>query len=110
AVYVSEWALGGKQFSGLAALADRTEVTSFVVDVKYDTGYLPYRSEVPTAIEIGANTQRRARDIPERLRVMQERGIYPIARIVVAKDPLLASRKPDWSVKHVNGGLWRDRL
>jgi hypothetical protein len=42
--------------------------------------------------------------------VLQEHGIYPIARIVVAKDPLLASRKPAWSVKHVNGGLWHDRL
>ena len=28
----------------------------------------------------------------------------------MAKDPLLASRKPEWSVRHVNGGLWRDRL
>ena len=41
---------------------------------------------------------------------MREHGIHPIARIVVAKDPLLASRKPDWSVRHVDGGLWRDRL
>jgi hypothetical protein len=41
---------------------------------------------------------------------MREHGIFPIARIVVAKDPLLAAKKPEWSVKHVNGGLWRDRL
>ena len=80
------------------------------MDVKDDTGYLTYRSEVPTAIEIGANTQLRARDVRERLRVLREHGIHPIARIVVAKDPLLASRKPGWSVQHVDGGLWRDRL
>ena len=41
---------------------------------------------------------------------MREHGIFPIARIVVAKDPLLASKKPKWSVQHVDGGLWRDRL
>jgi hypothetical protein len=110
ALYVNAWAFGGKRFYDLVKLADRTEVNAFVVDIKDDTGYLTYRSEVATAIEIGANTQRRARDVQERLRVMQEHGIYPIARIVVAKDPLLASRKPEWSVKHVNGGLWRDRL
>src|SRR5437762_4300700 len=40
----------------------------------------------------------------------REHGIHPIARIVVAKDPLLASRKTAWSVQGVNGGLWRDRL
>jgi hypothetical protein len=42
--------------------------------------------------------------------MLQARGIHTIARIVVAKDPLLAQRKPEWAVRHVNGGLWRDRL
>jgi hypothetical protein len=78
--------------------------------VKDDTGYLTYRSSVPTAIAIGGNDQRRARDTEERLRTLQARGIHTIARIVVAKDPLLALRKPEWAVRHVNGGLWRDRL
>jgi hypothetical protein len=110
AIYVNAWAFGGKRFYDLVRLADRTEVNAFVIDVKDDTGYLTYRSEVPTAIEIGANTQRRAPDVQARLQVLREHGIHPIARIVVAKDPLLASRKPSWSVKHVNGGLWRDRL
>ena len=81
-----------------------------MIDVKDDTGYLTYRSTVPTAIQIGANQQLRARDTEARLRILREHGIHPIARIVVAKDPLLASRKPEWSVRNVNGGLWRDRL
>jgi hypothetical protein len=110
AIYVNAWAFGGKRFYDLVKLADRSEINSFVIDVKDDTGYLTYRSEVPTAIQIGGNTQLRARDTRERLRVLREHGIHPIARIVVAKDPLLASKKSAWSVQHVNGGLWRDRL
>jgi hypothetical protein len=110
AIYVNAWAFGGKRFHELVRLADRTEINTFVVDVKDDTGYLTYRSEVPTANEIGANQQLRARDIRDRLRVMREHGIFAVARIVVAKDPLLASKKPQWSVQHVSGGLWRDRL
>lgn len=110
AIYVNAWAFGGKRFYDLVRLADQTEVNAFVIDVKDDTGYLTYRSEVPTAIEIGANTQRRARDVQERLRVLREHGIHPIARIVVAKDPLLAAKKPAWSVQQVGGGLWHDRL
>ena len=110
AIYVNAWAFGGKRFYDLVRLADRTEINAFVIDVKDDTGYLTYRSQVSTAIEIGANTQRRAPDVQARLQVLREHGIHPIARIVVAKDPLLASRKPAWSVQHVNGGLWRDRL
>ena len=110
AVYVNAWAFGGRRFHELVRLADQTEINTFVVDVKDDTGYLTYRSEVPTAVAIGANQQLRARDVRERLRIMREHGIFPVARIVVAKDPLLAAKKPQWSVQHVDGGLWRDRL
>jgi hypothetical protein len=110
AIYVNAWAFGGRRFQELVRLADRSEINSFVVDVKDDTGYLTYRSEVPTAVAIGANQQLRAPDVRDRLRIMREHGIFPVARIVVAKDPLLATKKPQWSVQHVNGGLWRDRL
>ncbi len=110
AVYLNAWVFGGKRFYNLVALADTTEVNAFVIDIKDDTGYLTYRSSVPTAIEIGANKQRRARDTRERLRLLHAKGIYPIARIVVAKDPLLAQEKMEWSVRHLDGGLWRDRL
>jgi hypothetical protein len=110
AIYVNAWAFGGSRLYDLLRLADTTEINSFVIDVKDDTGYLTYRSSVPTAIAIGGNDQRRARDTEERLRTLQARGIHAIARIVVAKDPLLALRKPEWAVRHVNGGLWRDRL
>jgi hypothetical protein len=110
AVYVNAWAFGGSRFWDLVRLADTTEINSFVVDIKDDTGYLTYRSGVPTAIAIGANGQIRARDAEARLRVLHAHGIHAIARIVVAKDPLLASRKPGWSVQDVGGGLWRDRL
>jgi len=110
AVYVNAWAFGGARFWNLVRLADSTEVNSFVIDIKDDTGFLTYRSAVPTAMAIGANGQIRARDTQARLRTLHEHGIHAIARIVVAKDPLLAARKPNWSVQDVNGGLWRDRL
>ena len=110
AVYVNAWAFGSSRLWNLVRLADSTEINSFVIDVKDDTGYLTYRSEVPTAIEIGANAQLRAKDATDRLRTLHAHGIHTIARIVVAKDPLLAARKPAWSVKDTGGGLWRDRL
>ena len=110
AVYVNAWAFGGARFWDLVRLADSTEINSFVIDIKDDTGFLTYRSSVPTAIAIGANGQIRARDAQARLRALHAHGIHAIARIVVAKDPLLAAHKPDWSVQDVGGGLWRDRL
>jgi hypothetical protein len=35
--------------------------------------------------------------------------MHPVARIVVAKDPLLARRKPGWAIHDIDGGMWRDR-
>ena len=109
ALYVNAWAFGTQRFSRLLDLVSGTEVNSLVIDVKDDTGYLTYRSEVPTAIEIGANTQLRARDTRARVEEMRLRGLHPIARIVVAKDPLLALRKPQWAIQDRRGGLWKDR-
>jgi hypothetical protein len=109
AVYLNAWVFGGSRFYDLVRLADTTEINAFVIDVKDDTGYLTYRSAVQTAIEIGANSELRAPDVRERLQLLHAHGIYPIARIVVAKDPLLATQKTGWSIHHTAGGLWRDR-
>lgn len=110
ALYVNAWAFGSPKFWQLVRLADETEINAFVVDVKDDTGCLLYPSAVPTAQEIGANGCTRARDARARIDTMLSHGIYPIARIVVAKDPRLAEHKPRWSVHLANGELWRDRI
>jgi len=109
AIYVNAWAFGSSRFYDLIRLVEGTEVNSFVIDIKDDTGYLTYRSNVPTAISIGANTELRAPDTRARLRTLQARGIHPIARIVVAKDPLLARQRPAWAIHDLHGGPWLDR-
>jgi hypothetical protein len=110
ALYVNAWAFGGSKLWSLVSLADSTEINAFVVDVKDDTGCLLYPSDVVVAQQIGATKCVRTRDVKSRLDTLHAHGIYAIARIVVAKDPLLAERRPAWSVQHVNGGLWRDRI
>src|SRR5436189_893120 len=110
-LYVNAWAFGSPKLWHLVRLADETEINAFVIDVKDDTGCLLYPSAVPTAEQIGANKCVRAKDAKARLDTLAAHGIYPIARIVVAKDPLLAERKASWSVKDRDtGGLWRDRI
>ena len=110
-LYVNAWAFGSPKLWQLVRLADETEVNAFVIDVKDDTGCLLYQSSVPTAEQIGANKCVRTKDVRSRLDTLSAHGIYPIARIVVAKDPLLAEHKPVWSIKdRTTGGLWRDRI
>ncbi|HEX9704135.1 MAG TPA: putative glycoside hydrolase [Gemmatimonadales bacterium] len=111
ALYVNAWAFGSTKLWHLVRLADSTEINALVVDVKDDTGCLLYPSAVATARAIGAGACARTKTIRERLDTLHAHGIYPIARIVVAKDPLLAERKHGWAVRErETGELWRDRI
>jgi hypothetical protein len=111
-LYVNRWAALGRKMWELIDIAKRTEVNALVIDVKDDRGLMLYRSNVPLAREIGADTLQpisyaRVRAI---LDTMRAHNIYPIARIVVAKDPLLADRKREWAVKRKSDGTpWLDR-
>jgi len=118
-LYVNRWAALGRKMDQLIDLAKRTEVNALVIDVKDDRGFVLYKSRVPLAIEIGADTNsamshRKLRAI---LDTMIANRIFPIARIVVAKDPLLASKKLEWAIKRrdnlqpwldKNGNPWLD--
>jgi hypothetical protein len=85
----------------LIDVARTTEVNALVLDVKDDRGFVLYRSRVPLARQIGADTNMpmRAERVRAILDTMRAHGIYPIARIVVAKDPLLAEHRLDWAIK-----------
>lgn len=110
ALYVNAWAFSSNRLWQLVRLVDSTDVNALVVDVKDDTGCLLYRSKVPTARAIGTDQCARTNDIQARLDTLHAHGVYAIARIVVAKDPLLAERHRAWSVHEREGGLWRDRI
>ena len=111
-LYVNRWAALGRRMNELIDVAKRTEVNALVIDVKDDRGFVLYDSRVPLAKEIGADTNsvmshRKLRAI---LDTMVAHRIYPIARIVVVKDPLLATKKPEWSIKRKSDMLpWLDK-
>lgn len=110
ALYVNAWAFSGNRLWQIVRMIDGTEINSLVIDVKDDTGCLLYHSQVETARLIGADACTRVKDVQARLDTLHAHGIYAIARIVVAKDRLLAEGKASWSVKSTGGGLWRDRI
>jgi hypothetical protein len=100
-LYVNRWAAIGPKMWQLIDVAKRTEVNALVIDVKDDRGLVLYRSRVPLAREIGADTLMTmpATRLRAVLDSMRAHDIYPIARIVVVKDPLLASAKLDWAIR-----------
>jgi hypothetical protein len=111
ALYVNGWAAGSRsRMAELIRVASETEINAFVVDIKESDTYLTYRgTQIPLAIEIGADQRPASIWFPELVKLLQEEGIYPIARIVVFKDRMLAEKRPDLAIRHVNGGVWKDQ-
>jgi hypothetical protein len=108
-IYTTGWIAGSVNgFSRLIHFIDETEVNSLVVDIKDDTGTLSFKTDIPLANEIGASIKKIA-DPVKLMNTLREHHIFPIARIVVFKDPYLAAHKPEWAVKDIGGGLWKDR-
>lgn len=112
ALYITYYGLASaKLMPHVQTLLETTELNAVVIDVKGDRGKIPYRSQVQTAIDIGAaNDPVLIKDWPAMMRWFQERNIYTIARIVMFKDEPLAAGKPEWAV--IDGAtdeVWRDK-
>jgi hypothetical protein len=91
ATYMTYFAIGGDDYrQDMYRLLDTTEVNAVVIDVKGDYGLLSYRSQVPLAEQIGANSAPTIDDVDGLLRSLHQHGAYAIARIVVFKDNILA--------------------
>lgn len=111
ALYVNGWAAGGRtRMRELIRIADETEINAFVVDIKESDTYLTHDSTgIALAKEIGADTMPRSKWLPELVDTLIAHGIYPIARIVVFKDRMLAEKKPELAIRHVDGSIWMDQ-
>jgi hypothetical protein len=108
-IYVNAWAAGSsRRMDALVELARRTEVNTFVIDVKDASGYVSYPTDVRLAREVGADGEIRIRNIRRLLHRLEEEGIYPVARIVVFKDPVLAERWSEVAVQDSTGAPWVD--
>lgn len=108
-IYLNAWMAGSRvRREALIDLARRTEVNTFVIDVKDATGYVSYTTGVGLAREIGADQELRIDGMRALLERLEEEGIYPIARIVVFKDRLLARKRPEHAVQDSAGGVWVD--
>ncbi len=106
AIYVSG-PVGGSDalWADKLQIVESTEVNAIVLDLKDSTGRVFYDTNVAMASTIGAKDPKF--DARQRLKEMDDRGIYTIARIVVFEDPLLANARQDLAIHDLTtGGLW----
>lgn len=103
-IYLTAHSAGGARFETLLDLLDRTELNSMVIDIKDDHGYLTYRPDEDSPYyDIARNF---IGDPEEMMRTLEEHEIYPIARVVVFKDTVLANMRPEWSFIEPNGEVY----
>lgn len=102
-IYVTGNSAGGDRFETLLDLIETTELNTMVIDIKEDNGNLTFMPEEGSPYEdIAMNFI----DDPEAMmEVLEENNIYPIARIVVFKDNVLAQERPDLSFTQ-GGEVW----
>jgi len=110
ALYLSIYGAGSHTLRGNAlALARRGAVNALVMDIKGDSGLIPYPSAVKLAQQDGARRITTIPDLAAFVRMLHAQGIYAIARIVTFKDNALASIRPDLAIHTSDGELFRDR-
>ncbi|MCO0600863.1 putative glycoside hydrolase [Peribacillus butanolivorans] len=95
-IYVTGPAAGGNKFNELIKYVDETDLNAMVIDIKDDRGNVTYKSEDPDSPYAGIGKDH-IKNPKEMLGKMADKQIYPIARVVVFKDTLLAKEKPEWS-------------
>ena len=111
ALYLTFWGAHpqSKTLQRILKIIDETEVNAIVVDVKNEFGLTSYKASHHKEDAIDIWYRRTIKDIEAFMKVMKERNIYMIARIVVFKDALQADNHPDRALKLPNGEIWRNR-
>ncbi|MBM7571535.1 hypothetical protein JOC48_002031 [Aquibacillus albus] len=104
-IYVTGPVAGGSRFQEILDLVENTDLNAMVIDVKEDNGNLTFRPEEGSPYEEFAHNY--ISEPREMLELLEEKGIYPIARIVVFKDTLLAEKRPDLSFTK-DGQVWKN--
>lgn len=110
ALYLSFWGASGnsKTMKKIFKIIENTEVNAIVVDIKSEYGSTLYKTSFKQANSYGAHTNRTNRNISRFMKMMQDRNIYTIARIVTFKDEIQASNNPHYAIKNAKGEIWRN--
>ena len=110
ALYLTFWGANNnsKTLKKILNIIDKTEVNAIVMDVKNEYGSTSFLTSFKEANSYGAHLKRTNRNIQKFIKMMKERDIYTIARIVTFKDELQASHNPSYAIKNAKGKIWRN--
>ena len=86
---------------------ERDGLTAIELDVKDENGQVGFNaSSLKLARQVGAT--RDFYDARAAAKLVHDRGLYLIGRIVVFEDPVLSHGRPDLAVRRSDGSVWED--
>ncbi|GAK00966.1 putative glycoside hydrolase [Geomicrobium sp. JCM 19055] len=103
-IYVSSHSAGSSRFHSLLSLVDESDLNAMVIDIKDDYGNVTYDPGHSTTYKDIATNY--IQDLDAVMKELNDHNVYPIARIVVFKDSLLANKKPELSFLNESGDVW----
>jgi hypothetical protein len=108
ALYLTGWTVGSMtKVQHYIDLAKKTEINSYVIDIKDDDGLVGYKSGIPEVVAAKAWTAKY--DVDKVVKAFHDNNIHLIGRVVCFKDPYISLKNPDWAVKNINGGLFKSK-
>lgn len=106
-IYVTAYSAGGARMASLLELVDKTALNAMVIDIKDDNGFITYKTDNPELIKLGT-PQPFIKDVGKLMSTLKEHDIYPIARIVVFKDTVLAKKQKELTYLNPDGTVWKN--
>jgi hypothetical protein len=104
-IYATAHSVDGSRMEKLLKLMDDTTLNSMVIDVKDDWGNITWETGNAELDAMGT-TNKIISDMPKLMNTLNQHQVYPIARIVVFKDTVLAKKKPELSFINPDGTVW----
>ena len=108
ALYLTGWTVGSMtKVQHYIDLANKTEINSYVIDIKDDDGLVGYESSIPAVVAAKAWTAKY--DVDKVVKAFHDNNIHLIGRVVCFKDPYISTKDPEWAVKNIHGGLFKSK-
>ncbi|MFB6466868.1 putative glycoside hydrolase [Cytobacillus sp. Hz8] len=104
-IYVNAPNTKKPQFNHYLSLVKKTELNAMVIDIKDDDGHLTFTPSKNSPYYQASHPY--IKNPKALMNSLESNHIYPIARIVVFKDRILAKAHPNWAFR-TSHGVWKN--
>jgi hypothetical protein len=103
-IYLTLYSASNDRLDKLIEMTKRTEINTFVIDVKDDNGHMLFPTKAAEKYSPDANKNATVKDIAALIKKLKDNNIYTVARIVSFKDPTYTKHHPERAIIRKESG------